>query len=90
MTGDGADVAVLYQLDSIGRTVAEAQSLSRQGRNQMVQSDGAGRFLHPVDVPGWRCAYRGTELFLGVSAEGREPRQVFVDRARYLFRWTPA
>ncbi len=90
MTGDGADVARMYQLDAVGRKVAEAQELSDRARVRMVQSDDAGGFLYSVTVAGWRCAYRGTDLFLGLSAEGRAPKQVLVDRVRYLFRWTPA
>jgi hypothetical protein len=90
LLGDGADVARLYQLDAVGRKVNEAQELSDRCRLRMVQSDDAGGFLYPVSVAGWRCAFRGTDLFLGLSAEGREPAQVFADRVRYLFRWTPA
>jgi hypothetical protein len=90
MLGDGADVAVHYQLDSLGRTAVEAQALSVRSRAHMVQSDDAGGFLYPVTVPGWRCAERRTDLLVGLTPEGREPRQVFVDRVRYVFRWTPA
>ncbi len=90
LLGDGADVTSTYQVDSVGRRMDEAQALGDRVRERMVQSDDAGGWEYPVTVDGWRCSYRSTDAVLGVTPEGKPPEAVFVDRLRYLFRWTPA
>ena len=90
LLGDGADVAVTYQVDSVGRKRSEAQELDRRCRTRVVQSNDAGGFLYPITVAGWRCAERRTDSLLGVNPEGKTPQDVFVARTRYVVRWTPA
>lgn len=89
MLGDGADVAISYQVDAVGRTSGEAEELDDRCRTRIVQSNGAGGFLYPITVEGWRCVERRTREFLGVSPEGKAPQQVFVARTQYVIRWTP-
>ncbi len=82
LLGDGEDLTQAPQLDAVGQRRDQAQALADRARQRILTVT--------LEVAGWVCACRETELLGQATPEGQPGHELWTVPARYTLTWTPA